>query len=230
MYRRGFTVMLKLIGAACAVALLLFVTSRPGPVLAHAEYDKSEPPADGVVKTAPTMVMVWFTEGVKKKGTELAVKDASGKQVDKGDTTIVSSDPDHKQVMVSLQPNLPAGKYTVNWKSVSDDDNDEDSGDFAFTINPSAAGNSTSSTTSAAPSPAAAAAPTVAPATAQTAPTVAPTAAPRPAATPAPAVAQAPAALPRTGEGEPGLPFGLAVLALGLILAGTVVRRSLRLR
>jgi methionine-rich copper-binding protein CopC len=215
--------MLKLFGAACAVALLLFVTARPGPVQAHADYDKSEPPADGVVKTAPTMVMVWFTEGVKKKGTELAVKDASGKKVDKGDTTLVSSDPDHKQVMVSLLPNLPAGKYTVEWKSVSDDDNDEDSGDFAFTINPNASA-STSSTTGVAP--AAAAAPTTAP-VAQAAPTTTPTLAPRPTASPAPAVAQAPCSLPRTGEAEPWLPFGLVALAVGLALAGAVVRWNL---
>jgi hypothetical protein len=60
-----------------------------------------------------------------------------GTQVDKGDTRI--DDDDRTHMIVSLQEDLPAGVYTVRWRTLSADDGDDDSGEFTFTVDLEAA-------------------------------------------------------------------------------------------
>jgi LPXTG-motif cell wall-anchored protein len=211
----------SLVGAI-ALTVALFV-GRPVNVSAHAEYDHSEPAKDATVTAAPTMVKVWFTEGVQLRQSSLMVHNAAGQQVDLKDAKLDPSDSENKIVVVSLMPNLPAGAYKVEWKTVSAEDGDEDEGDFSFTIRAAAA----------APAPAAAAAPPTAVAAAPAAQASAP--APKPAAQPAAqpspsprAVAQVPGALPRTGSAEPDSPLLWIALGSALVLVGVVVLRRVR--
>lgn len=105
---------------------------------AHADYERSLPAADSVISTSPTIVEVWFTQELFRRegANRLEVIGPGGSQVDLSDSRI--DDDDRTHVLVSLQPDLPAGIYTVRWFNVSLEDGHEEEGEFVFTIDPSA--------------------------------------------------------------------------------------------
>jgi methionine-rich copper-binding protein CopC len=127
---------MKYLASFTSVTLLAVVLMicRPAPVSAHSEYDHSNPTAGSTVAAVPTTIKVWFTETVQLAGSSLKVTNAAGQQVDSKDVTLDPSDSDHKILVVSLPSGLPAGTYTVDWKTVSADDGDEDEGQFDFTV------------------------------------------------------------------------------------------------
>lgn len=118
---------------ALAMALAFAATLAPA-VAAHARLARSEPAADAVVAAAPAMVKLWFTEELRTQGTTAEVVDAQGRRVDRGDAQVDLNDPDRKLVVLSLQPNLPHGTYTVRWTSVSAEDGDTERGEFQFHV------------------------------------------------------------------------------------------------
>ncbi|MEZ4621641.1 MAG: copper resistance protein CopC [Caldilineaceae bacterium] len=103
-------------------------------MFAHATYDHSEPAADATLPTAPTVVRIWFTEELFRRAgmNSIEVYRADGTRVDGDDATI--DDDDRSLMQVSLTPELPDGRYTVQWKTLSADDGHEGSGEFTFTI------------------------------------------------------------------------------------------------
>jgi methionine-rich copper-binding protein CopC len=111
----------------------------PGLVHAHAEYERSDPPANAVIPVPPAEVNVWFSQELfRREGQNtLEVFGPDGTQVDQGDALI--DDDDRTHMIVSLQKDLPAGTYTVRWRTLSADDGDSDSGEFTFTVDPEAA-------------------------------------------------------------------------------------------
>lgn len=178
----------------------------PVPALtwAHAEYARSEPAADAVIAEAPAGVHVWFTQELFRRegANNLEVTGPDGTRVDQGDARI--DDDDRTHLVVSLQPELPPGRYIVQWQALSIEDGHEGQGEFAFTVDPSAA-------ESLAPDPGAA---TDEPAVVST-PAAEPAAVSTPAAEPA---APGSSSLPCLG----GLIFG------GLLLAVRAPRRRAR--
>lgn len=133
----------------CAVAMvtilaLTFISA--GRAQAHADYVSSEPPSNGTVTTPPERVVIVFSQELKPEGNTIRVTDTRGAQVDRGDTALDRNDPDRKTLVVSLNPGLSDGVYTVNWKNASIDGHSE-TGRFRFTIN-------TGATQAAAPLPA----------------------------------------------------------------------------
>jgi methionine-rich copper-binding protein CopC len=108
-----------------AVAVLLAGTAAVAE--AHAEYDSSNPAAGAVVAALPGQVTITFTEGVAR-GTGITVTGPTGATVSANIVTLTG-----KQATVDLSGGGP-GVYTVNWKSVSADDGDEDSGSFQFGV------------------------------------------------------------------------------------------------
>jgi methionine-rich copper-binding protein CopC len=193
----------SLVGIALLAAVL--IVGRPASVSAHAGYDHSEPTAGSTVGAAPATVKIWFTETVQLSGSSVKVTNAAGQQVDSKDLKLDPSDADHKILVVSLNPGLPAGTYTVAWKSVSADDGDEDEGQFEFTVRAAAV-----------PAPAAAPAPAAKPAA-------------QPSPSPQAAPAQAPSALPRTGDADPNraVPW-LVFSGLLLVIGAAILRRARR--
>jgi methionine-rich copper-binding protein CopC len=117
-----------------AVAALGVVGAPLRTALAHAEPERAVPPINGTVEGSPAKVEIWFSEEVTADGNKIAVTGPDGSSVDLGDTKVDLNDPTHKHVTVSLAPNLPAGVYTVNWVSVSEEDGDADNGRYKFTI------------------------------------------------------------------------------------------------
>jgi copper transport protein len=112
-----------------AVVLLLFVAPA---VLAHANLVRSEPAANSAVKTSPQVVRLWFSEAIEPKFSHVTVVDPSQLPVDQGDSHPMSGDPTGLEI--SLKSNLPAGIYTVVWKTTSAVDGHVTAGSFPFAV------------------------------------------------------------------------------------------------
>jgi methionine-rich copper-binding protein CopC len=177
-------------------------------VSAHADYERSEPSAGAVIPEAPDEVHVWFTQELFRRAgaNTLEVVGPDGIRVDKEDARI--DDDDRTHMIVSLQAGLPAGRYTVRWRTLSAEDGDTESGEFDFVVDPAAV------QVTSQPGPTSSQQET--PGTAQpSAGTSIPASTPTPAAVPTPAPLQAPT--PSSQErGEipcPGSLFGAVALA-----------------
>lgn len=112
--------------AATLAALLL----SPLSALAHAHLKAASPAADATVTIAPAEVALDFSEAIEPKFSDIAVADAKGVRVDKGDVHVA---PDNaKHLMVGLKP-LEPGAYTVTWR-VTSTDTHKTSGRFSFSV------------------------------------------------------------------------------------------------
>ena len=127
-----------LIGLLIAGGLLFTETAH-----AHSAYVRSNPGADAVIASAPAKVEIWFSQELfRRKGeNSIQVSGPDGQEVSSGETTI--DDDDRTHIWVELSPNLPAGKYLVEWKNISVEDGHSTEGSFNFTIDPQAAVTST---------------------------------------------------------------------------------------
>lgn len=116
------------IRAIAAAAFLLL----PGLAHAHARLRQAEPPVGGTVHAAPAQVDLTFSEAVEPRFSTVAVTNAAGAKVDKGDLHIVAGDGKHLAVSLeALQP----GTYTVDWHATSVDTHKTE-GSFTFTVAP----------------------------------------------------------------------------------------------
>jgi methionine-rich copper-binding protein CopC len=129
----------KLVFCVLLIVFLVIMAASLKLARAHAEYERSEPPAGAVIPEPPAEIHVWFTQELfRREGANLLeVFGPSGMQVDKKDTQI--DDDDRTHMSVSLPEGLPTGVYTVRWRTLSADDGDDDSGEFTFTVNLEAA-------------------------------------------------------------------------------------------
>ncbi len=131
---------MRLIRQLILPLLLGCVVLGPGSpgVSAHADYERSEPPAGATIPQAPDEVHVWFTQELFRRAgaNPLEVIGPGGTRVDKEDARI--DDDDRAHMIVSLQAGLPAGTYTVRWRTLSAEDGDTESGEFNFTVDPAA--------------------------------------------------------------------------------------------
>ena len=117
-------------GFRSAALLALAVVASAGDAEAHAFLSKASPAVGSTVATAPTDVAIWYTEAVEPAFSKIQVLDASGKQVDKGNTHVDPKDGALLHVSVTaLQP----GTYKVVWQVVSVDTH-HTNGDFSFTL------------------------------------------------------------------------------------------------
>lgn len=180
----------------CLIAWRLLAAA---PARAHAEVERSNPPADAVLAQAPSVVELWFTQELFRREGEnrLEVTGADGARVDQGDARL--DDDDRTHMLVSLLPDLPDGIYTVHWRTLSLDDGHGEEGNFRFTVSSQA-------------DPAAAASPAPATVTVPAVPTSVATPSPPPAAPPTPTGAPASGALPCLGAVLLG---GVGLVAVG---------------
>ncbi len=97
---------------------------------AHAHLVRATPAAGGTVQVAPSEVTLRFSEKLEPKFSSVVVRDAAGKQVDKGDASVDKAD---RMVIRVLLPPLEPGVYKVEWKAVSADTH-KVNGDFTFKV------------------------------------------------------------------------------------------------
>jgi hypothetical protein len=117
--------------AALGLALGALLTSVTGAG-AHAFLERSDPRANSVVKAAPAVVRLWFTERIEPAYSTARVVDERGQRVDGEDVRVDETDP--RVLGVSLRP-LAAGLYRVIWRVLSVDSH-VTSGEFAFRVGP----------------------------------------------------------------------------------------------
>ena len=120
---------------AAAAAALLAVTL----VFAHAEPVRVSPGDGAVLNEAPIEIVFEMSQELARQAgqNDIDVFDAAGNEV----TTIaaVIDNANRNTLSVSLPSNLPTGEYTVEWKTLSAEDGDPDSGSTTFTYDPAAA-------------------------------------------------------------------------------------------
>jgi methionine-rich copper-binding protein CopC len=97
---------------------------------AHAHLDRASPAAGATLTVAPTEVTLHFTQQLEPKFSTIVVRDAAGKQVDKGDPRV--SGEDLSVLKVSLQP-LGSGSYKVEWRVISVDTH-ATKGEYSFRV------------------------------------------------------------------------------------------------
>jgi copper transport protein len=128
------------------------VVALAGSASAHALVRSSDPASGAILQTAPTQVVVTFTEPPDPGLSFLHVLDSSGQSVTAGESEQVPGDP--LQLRVALK-SLPDGVYTVVWRTVSKVDGHVTGNSFSFGVGVSSVPSShpTSVETSGSPSP-----------------------------------------------------------------------------
>ena len=103
-------------------------------VAAHARYDHSTPMPEQVLPASPARIDIYTVQDMRKiaGANEITVTGPSGTNVDAGATAV--DDANRRHFSVALQPNLPAGRYLVSFKTLSDQDGEMDNGSFAFYV------------------------------------------------------------------------------------------------
>ncbi len=115
-----------------AVLVLGGAWTNAPPAFGHAFLDHAAPRVGSTVRTAPTELVLAFTQELEPAFSTIHVLDESGAQVDKGDVHV---DPhDGTLLRVSLNPLAP-GTYKVVWRVVSVDTHSTE-GDFTFQVVP----------------------------------------------------------------------------------------------
>ena len=115
--------------AALLGLLLALMLAGATAASAHAALLSSDPAENAVVQTAPTQVVLRFSEQVTLATDDMRVFDPSGKRVDSGATGHNGSD--DTTARVALASGLAQGTYTVAWRAISADTHPV-SGAFTF--------------------------------------------------------------------------------------------------
>jgi copper resistance protein C len=100
------------------------------PVFAHAHLVKAVPAAGGTLHDPPSEVTLRFNEKLEPAFSSVIVRDAAGKQIDKGDGKVDKGD--RTLIRVTL-PALDPGVYKVEWRAMSADTH-KINGDFTFKV------------------------------------------------------------------------------------------------
>jgi copper resistance protein C len=116
--------------ATVLVASIAMLLGGAAAALAHAHVVRAVPAVGASVKEAPSDVTIHFSEKLEPKFSSVVVRDAAGKQIDKGDVTVDKAD--RMTIRVSL-PALEPGVYKVEWRAVSADTH-KVNGNFTFKV------------------------------------------------------------------------------------------------
>lgn len=122
---------IRTIIAAASVATVAALAVA-APASAHDTIVSSTPAADSQLATAPTEVVLTFSNDLLSldgnSGTAMTVSDESGEDWVAGEPVITAD-----TVTVPLAEGMPNGAYTVTWQVVSSDGHPT-SGDYSFSL------------------------------------------------------------------------------------------------
>lgn len=178
---------------ALLAALMLALVVPIAPASAHDAVTGTSPTDGESLGSVPDAIEISFTDTPLSLGSEILVEDAQGRDWTTGEVEITGN-----SATQPIDPDSPAGEYTVTWRVVSSDSHPIE-GAFDFTVAEAAASASPSSTPSSGPS--------------------------KPAAEPSQATG---AQQSTNDEDEPGFPTGFVVtLTVILLLALVIVLMAL---
>ena len=113
---------------ALTLAASTFAASQ---AFAHAHL-RTASPAEGATVSAPTEIVLGFTEALEVKLSSITVRDAQGQPVQAAPAEAVPGD--GKALKVRLKATTP-GSYTVEWAATSVDTH-RVTGQYRFTVRP----------------------------------------------------------------------------------------------
>ena len=129
-------------GRIAAAVLAALVAGRAGAaagrpaagVLAHANYERSEPAFAAELAESPERIDIWFSQQLfRQEGANTFTLTAEdGGEVAAGELTLDSDDRQH--AFAILDAVLPEGRYFVDWTNLSADDGDTAAGRFVFYV------------------------------------------------------------------------------------------------
>ena len=125
---RSFSLLALILAVVWGVLVFL---SSGGSALAHANLVEASPAPNSTLDAAPTQVIIWFTEPIEPRLSEIRVLDAQGARVDDGNSRFDPNDP--TVMSVGMEP-VPDGTYTVAWKNVSTVDGHRVRGSYLFSV------------------------------------------------------------------------------------------------
>jgi methionine-rich copper-binding protein CopC len=96
----------------------------------HNRLVKAEPGVDSTVAASPKQVRLWFKEVPELAVSSIKLADAAARPYATGSVTATS---DKTSIAVAVTVPLPAGKYTVTWKTAGVDGH-VIRGSFGFTV------------------------------------------------------------------------------------------------
>ncbi|MBV9065705.1 MAG: copper resistance protein CopC [Methylobacteriaceae bacterium] len=99
---------------------------------AHAQLQSADPRVGSIVRAAPPVLTLNFSEAVEAALSSVQVTDAAGRRVDAG--RMRPDKGNSQQVQVPLRA-LPAGQYNVHWRVISVDTHKTE-GSFGFEVRP----------------------------------------------------------------------------------------------
>lgn len=110
----------------------ILTLSATAPVFGarHNRLVKAEPGVDSTVAKSPAEIRLWFREPPELAVSSIKVTDIAGKPFATGD---VKATDDKLSVTALVTAPLPAGKYTVTWKTAGADGH-VIRGTFGFTV------------------------------------------------------------------------------------------------
>jgi hypothetical protein len=111
------------------IAALLNLSSATA-AFAHAFLDHAVPAIGSTVATAPTQVLLFFTQELEPAFSGATIADANGQPVISAPAVF---DPRNTMKMVLNPPKLPPGHYTVRWHALSVDTHRTE-GSFGFDV------------------------------------------------------------------------------------------------
>src|SRR3981081_3722837 len=111
------------------LALGLFLC--PARAWAHAHLKRSEPAAGSSVMSSPQLIRLWCSEQPELSMTVVSLKDANGKAFALAPPGNDREDP--LSVVLGVSQPLPAGRYTVTWRTAASDGHPSH-GTFTFVV------------------------------------------------------------------------------------------------
>jgi len=111
---------------------LLAAASLSQPAQAHAFLDHAVPAVGSTVVTAPSQVVMFFTQDLEPAFTGATIADANGQPIA---TAAAAVNPQNKAELVLNLPKLAAGHYKISWHALSVDTHRTE-GSFGFDIQP----------------------------------------------------------------------------------------------
>ncbi len=117
------------------VGTIFIAIAAFGIASAHARLDHCTPAVGSTAATPPSQVVCVYSEEIDTRLSTMSVWDSNGNQVDKKDGHVDLKDPDHKTLIVSLDPSLTKnGLFTVKWHTVTPDDGGISDGSWQFVV------------------------------------------------------------------------------------------------
>ncbi|MBX2996902.1 MAG: copper resistance protein CopC [Caldilineaceae bacterium] len=118
------------IGIGLAMVLLALFTLA-SLAQAHAILIRSIPEADAELSAPPATIELWFSEPLEARFSSVILLDSTGAEIPAGASMVHTDDPTHMTLPLG---DLPAGIYTVVWRTLSSVDGHEWVGSFPITI------------------------------------------------------------------------------------------------